>query len=79
MQGYLLSDVYIGWPGRVHVPRDLATIDIYCRGDEETLFRNRTLQIEAHWTRNSSCSAWVAGMSDEAVVTEAMILSLIKG
>ena len=34
---------------------------------------------QSKWTRNSSCSAWQPGISNEAVATEAMILSLIEG
>ena len=55
--------MYIGWPVHVHDARVLANSDIYCQGEEETLFGNRTMQTETH------------GL----VATEAMILSLIKG
>ena len=45
---YLFTDVYIGWPGRVHDARVLANSDIYRRGEAGTLIENRTVQVEAN-------------------------------
>ena len=73
----LRSTDYFGTSSELHGARVLAANSdtcIYCRGEEETLFRNRTVQIEAH----AGPDIPVPGISDEEVDTEAIILSLIK-
>ena len=48
MQGCFFTDLYIGWPRLVHDARVLAYSVFYCRDEEEILFGNKTVQIEAH-------------------------------